>query len=392
MANRIIKKRIKAIRSDLAKKRINCLIVTKPANVTYTTGFMGEDSWAVITKRGIYLLTDSRYTEQAQKECVGCKIIQRPDSLYLAQALAKLLKKIKTMQNVAVEKSLSLADFELLKKEYHGLLVRQAHHPERSRGAARDIKSVANLIETIRSCKDKSEVAAIKAAAQVAAKALRLTLPYIKPGVTENELAGMLNFQIRKLGATNSFETIVAFGPNASRPHHQPSKRKLKKNDTILIDFGVRYKGYCCDITRCFAVGLRRAPFGSEPQGRRQSSRRPTAFYKKVYDAVQKSQAAAIKMIKAGVEIAKVDAAAREMIRKSGFPVYGHGTGHGLGLEIHELPYIKAKSKGRLEAGHIITIEPAVYIPGKIGIRIEDDILVTKTGCEILTRNCLHWR
>jgi Xaa-Pro aminopeptidase len=256
-------------------------------------------------------------------------------------------------------------------------------------------KSVANLIETLRSIKDNSEIAAIKTAAQVAAKALKQTLGYIKPAITENELAGLLNLEIRKLGATNSFDTIVAFGPNASRPHHQSSRRKLKKKDNILIDFGVKYKGYCCDITRCFAVG------------------RPSAFYKKVYDAVQQAQTAAIKMIKAGVEIAKVDATAKKIIRKSGLPLYGHGTGHGLGLEVHELPVIKPKTflrppkratrrrdkdkpacpectAGRLKAGEVITIEPGVYIPGKLGIRIEDDILVTETGCEILTRNCPH--
>ncbi len=374
MDNRIIKtrlgealsrsqKRIKAIRIELSKKGINCFIVTKPANVTYTTGFQGEDSWAIITERGVYLLTDSRYTEQAHKECAGCKIIQRQDSLHLAQALAKLLKRIKTGQKIAVEKSLSLADFELLKKN---IKVR--------------LKAVANVIEAVRSSKDSSEIAAIKAAAQVAAKALKKTIGYIKPGVTENELAGMLNFQIRKLGATNSFDTIVAFGPNASRPHHRPSKRNLKKKDTILIDFGVKYKGYCCDITRCFAIGLRRA----------QSSRRPTAFYKKVYDAVQEAQAAAIKMIKADVETSKVDAVARKIIAERRLPAYGHGTGHGLGLEIHELPYIKTKGKGKLKAGQIITIEPGVYIPGRLGVRIEDDILVTETGCVILTRNCSH--
>lgn len=355
MDNKIIKKRIKEILRHLAQKNISCLIVTSPANVTYTTGFTGDDSWAVITKRGVYLLTDSRYSEQAQKECAGCRIILRPDSSHLASALAKKLKKLKSFKKVSVEKSTSLADFELLKKNLKP-------RP----------KTISNVIETARSCKDDSEITSIRTASRIAAKALKQTLGYIKPGITENELAGMLNFQFRKLGATNSFETIVAFGPNASRPHHQPSRRKLRKKDTILLDFGAKYSGYCCDITRCFAVG------------------RPTAFYRKVYDTVQKAQAAAIKIIKAGIEIAKVDAAAREVIRKSDLPVYGHGTGHGLGLEIHELPYLKAKSKGTLQVGQTITIEPGVYIPGKIGIRIEDDFLVTKTGCENLTRNCPH--
>jgi len=355
MDTKTMKKRMKLIRDQLGKNRINCLILTQPANVTYTTGFLGDDSWAVITKGQVYLLTDGRYTEQAQKECIGCSIIQRPDSLYIAQALAGLLKKLKSVKTVTIEQSASIGDFELLKKNLKNRL-----------------KTISNIIETVRSCKDSSEITAIKKSAQIAAKALKQTVGYIKPGITENELAGMLNFQIRKLGATNSFDTIIAFGPNASRPHHQPSKRKLKKKDTILIDFGAKYDSYCCDITRCFAIG------GA------------TAFFKKVYDVIQRAQAAAIKMVKAGAEISRVDAAAREVIRKSDLPVYGHGTGHGFGLEIHELPYIKEKSKGKLEAGQIITIEPGMYIPGKLGVRIEDDILVTKTGYQILTRSCPH--
>ncbi len=353
MDSRVIKKRIKAIRRRLNEKKINCLIVTKPANVTYTTGFSGDDSWAVITKGRVYLLTDSRYIEQAQKECSSCTIIQRTDSL--AKAVAKLVKKLKSVRTVTVEKSTSLADFEAVKKSVKARL-----------------KSVANIIESVRSSKDSSEVAAIKTAGSIAAQALKQTRRYMKPGVTENELAGMLDFQIRKLGATNSFDTIVAFGPNASRPHHQPGKRKLKQKDTVLIDFGVKYKGYCSDITRCFAVG------------------RPTTFYKKVYDVVQQAQTAAIKKIKAGVKINDVDAAARKVIDESDLPVYGHGTGHGLGLEIHELPFLKAESKGKLKAGEVITIEPGVYIPGKLGVRIEDDILVTETGSKLLTRNCSH--
>jgi Xaa-Pro aminopeptidase len=234
------------------------------------------------------------------------------------------------------------------------------------------VGSAANIIETLRSVKDDSEAAAIKVAASIAAKALKQILPRIRPGITENQLAGMLDFQIRKLGATSGFETIVAFGPNASRPHHRPTTKKLKNKDTVLIDFGAKYNGYCSDITRCFAIG------GAG------------TFYKKVYDIVEQAQAAAIKMVKAGAKLVRVDAAAREVIRKSDLPIYGHGTGHGFGLEIHELPYLKPESKGNLRAGQIITIEPGVYIPGKIGVRIEDDFLVTDTGCRILTHDCPH--
>jgi len=349
----IIRKRIRAIRRELDKKKIRFLIVTRPANVTYMTGFLGEDSWAAIAGGRVYLLTDSRYTEQAQKECTSCKIIDRAGPM--AEAVARLVEKLKSVRTVVVEDSVSMADFEQLKKAVKARF-----------------RTVAGIIETVRSVKDESEIATIRSAAAISTKALAQTLPYIKPGVTESELTGMLDFQIRKLGARNSFETIVAFGPNGSRPHHQPGTRKLKKKDAVLIDFGAKYKGYCSDITRCFVIGGM------------------TAFYKKVYDVVEQAQAAAIKTIKPGVKITHVDAAARQVIDKAGLPVYGHGTGHGFGLEIHESPFLKADAKGTLKAGQVITIEPGIYIPGKLGVRIEDDVLVTKTGYKILTRRCPH--
>lgn len=350
MSSEAMKVRIKAVRRRLKAKKISCLVVTKPANVTYTTGFSGDDSWAVITNRSIYLLTDSRYIEQAKGQCPYCRIIERAGAM--AEAAAKLVKKLKSVRTVTVEKSTSLADFEALKKNIKAQL-----------------KSADKIIESARTIKDSSEIAAIRAGARIAVKALKRTQRYIKPVITENELAGMLDFQIRKLGAINSFETIVAFGANSSRPHHQPGARKLKKTDTVLIDFGVRYKNYCCDLTRCFAVG------------------RATGFYEKVYDVVREAQAAALKTVKAGVEISRVDTAARKVIGRYDLPVYGHGTGHGLGLEVHEEPIVSQRSRGKLKAGMVFTIEPGVYIPGKLGVRIEDDILVTETGCEVLSEH-----
>ena len=353
MNSKLIARRVRAIRRELNKKKIRFLIVTKPANVTYLTGFLGEDSWAAIAKGRVYLLTDSRYIEQAQKECPSCKIIDRAG--LMAGAVARLVEKLKSVRTVAVEGSVSTADFDQLKKTVKARF-----------------RTVAGIIENVRSVKDESEIATIRTAAAISTKALAQTLPYIKPGVTESELAGMLDFQIRKLGARNSFETIVAFGPNGSRPHHQPGSRKLRKKDAVLIDFGAKYKGYCSDITRCFVIGGM------------------TSFYKKVYDVVEQAQAAAIKTIRAGVKITQVDAAARDVIDKADLPVYGHGTGHGFGLEIHESPFLKPDCQGKLKAGQVITIEPGIYMPGKLGIRIEDDILVTETGCKILTRKCPH--
>jgi len=346
-----LQRRVRALRRRLGKLHIDALILTQPADVAYLTGFAGEDSWAVVAGSAVYLLTDSRYTEQAQKECPLAKIVERKDPI--AQAAGKLATKLKSARTIAVDKAISLAQYETLKKSVG----------TRLRGAS-------GLVEDLRSVKDESELATIRSAAAIAAGAFQRAVLQARPGITESELAGILDLEMRRQDAKVSFETIVAFGPNASRPHHQPSQRVLRERDTILIDFGAKYNGYCCDITRSFAFG------------------KPTAAYSRAYEVVERAQAAAIRAAKAGAELVEVDAAARNAIRESGLPVYGHGTGHGFGLEIHESPFLKEQAKGRLQAGQVITIEPGVYLPGKLGIRIEDDILITDRGCEILTGAC----
>jgi len=347
----IIAKRLTTIRRQLTRNRIDCLIVTSPPNVTYLTGFTGADSWAAVTRNRTYLLTDSRYTEQAAHESHNCLIVERTNSM--PHAAADLAARLNSVHTIAVEKSISLAEFQALRK----------HSTKR-------LRSVAGIVETARSRKHDAEVSAIKTSASITAAVLRSLLPRIKPGITEIELAGLLDLQARTAGADTSFETIVAFGPNASRPHHRPTRKKLKTTDTILIDFGARYKGYCSDVTRSFALGA------------------PTALYRRAFEVVEHAQAAAISTIKAGVNATTVDSAARDVIRAAGLPVYGHGTGHGFGLEVHEAPFLKPRSKETLQPGHVLTIEPGIYIPGKLGVRIEDDVLVTETGCKVLTRRC----
>lgn len=348
MDGQTLKARLKVVRKCLADNKVDCLIVTKPANVAYVTGFTGDDSWAIVLPKGVILVTDSRYTEQAAGQCRLCSIIERKNSM--VKTVARLLQNRHARQKAAIEKSTSVADFQAMGKLLPGRL-----------------KPVAHIIESARRTKDDGEVTAIRAAAKIARRALEATRRKIRIAITENGLAGIMDFEIRKFGGRNSFDTIVAFGANASRPHHQPTDRKLTRNDTVLIDFGVRYNGYCCDLTRCFAVGS------------------PGSFYRRVYAAVEQAQAAALKMVRAGAEIIAVDAAARQVIKKSGLPAYGHGTGHGLGLEVHELPVVSKRTKGKLQTGDVITIEPAVYIPDRLGVRIEDDVLVTDDGYVMLT-------
>ncbi|MGA2171510.1 MAG: Xaa-Pro peptidase family protein [Sedimentisphaerales bacterium] len=350
MDSHILRGRLKRIRDAVSRLGADCLIVTKPANVTYVTGFTGSDSWAIVLPAAVCLITDSRYTVQVADQCRLCRIIKRKDAM--VKTIANLLRNQHRIKVSAVEKSTSLADFEKLKKLLSCRL-----------------KAAAGIVESVRRTKDETEIAAIRAAAKIALRALRETIKQIRPGLSENQTAGILELQIRKFGGATAFETIVAFDANAAKPHHQPTGRKLHANDTVLIDFGVRYHGYCCDLTRCFAVG------------------KPTALYNKMYAAVADAQAAALKVVRAGVEIRQVDVTARNTIKKSGLPVYEHGTGHGLGLEVHELPAVSNRAEGTLQPGDVITIEPAVYIPGRLGIRIEDDVLVTENGCIVLSRN-----
>jgi len=346
----IIKTRAANIRKQITGKKADAFLVTKVANVTYLTGFLGDDSWALVTNKAVYLITDNRYTEQAQAQCPCCRIVERKDSM--AKAIGKLLKRYKSIKNLAVESSISAGGLKTLRKE---LKVR--------------IELVTGITETVRRKKDESEISVIKKAASIALKALKVTRKKIKPGITENQLTGLLELEIRKLGGKCGFETIIAFGANASRPHHQPTDKKLKKNDSVLIDFGAKVDGYTCDITRTFPVG------------------KPSKLFKKVYKAVEDSQKTAIRKIKTGVKLKDVDEAARETIRQHGFTPYGHGTGHGLGLEVHESPRVSDKVKGKLQTGDVITIEPGIYIPGKLGVRIEDDILVTENGYTILSKS-----
>jgi Xaa-Pro aminopeptidase len=348
MKNRIFKKRIKQVRQILAEKNFDAAILAVGANISYLSGFTGDDSWLVVTGRGLCLITDSRYTLQAKKQCPNCKIYERKVSM--VQATASVLNKLAKIKTVCVEDKIEVRLFNSLRKK----LI----HP---------LKPVSNLVESLRQIKEQTEIAAISKAAKIAQAALAKTLRRVRLGITEQQLADILEFELKKFGAAPSFETIVAFGSNSAMPHYRPANRRLKKVDTILFDFGAKLNGYCCDLTRCFAVG------------------RVNEFYGKVYRAVFAAQAAAIKAVKAGQSPKVVDAVAKKVIKFAKLPAFGHGTGHGLGLDVHELPTVSAVSKDLLQTGNVITLEPAVYIPNKFGIRIEDDVLITEKGCKVLT-------
>lgn len=344
----ILKNRIKKVRAKLLAEKIDALIVTAVSNVSYLSGFQGEDSWLLITADIITLLTDSRYTLAAQKQCPLCKIYERKGRM--TESIGEILKKNSKVKIAGVEDKIEVGIFKILKRK---LPIR--------------LKAVKNIVESVRQIKDESEISAIKKAGAVAEKSLEKVLTKIRIGMSEMEIAAMIDFEIKKAGANPSFETIVALGSNAAMAHHRPTTRKLKKVDTILIDYGAKLNGYCCDLTRCFAVG------------------KVNKYYAKVYKAVLDAQTAAINILKAGVDAKIVDACAKEVIKLENLPPYGHGLGHGLGIDVHEQPAVSYLSKNTLQNGNVITVEPGVYLDGKFGIRIEDDVLVTKTGCEVLT-------
>jgi Xaa-Pro aminopeptidase len=268
----------------------------------------------------------------------------------MIDAVADIFKKLPKIKTIAVEDKIELAVFKFLRKKL------PIH-----------IKSVKNLIESVRQVKDSSEISAIKKAIDISQKSLVKVLPKIRIGISETSLAAMLDFEMKKADATLAFETIVAFGSNSAMPHHRPTNKKLKKVDTILIDYGAKFNGYCCDITRCFAVG------------------KINNLYAKVYKTVLNAQTNAINVLKSGMKAKNVDAVAKEIITASKLPPYGHGLGHDIGLEVHEQPRVSFLSKASLQSGNVITVEPAIYLDGKFGVRIEDDVLITESGCEILT-------
>lgn len=347
----LIKQRVKIVRRRFADEGIDGLIVTGVENIRYLTGFRGHDSWVLVLPRSVTLVTDSRYTEQAVGECVGCKIIERKGPL--ARKVAELLAAQPSVKRVGVEDGCTVATLSGIRK-----------------ALPMKVKSVRNAVETVRMVKADMEIRLIQKASKIAFNAMDWAIEQTQPGITEREMAAMYVYRLSAYGATEGFETIVCFGPNGSRNHHQPGERKLQKNDTILLDFGANYEGYISDTTRCFAVG------------------KPSDLYCRVYQVVAQAQKAAIAAVRSGVKVCHVDAAARKVIEDAGLPVYGHGTGHGLGLQVHEGPYLAAiDKKTTLQAGQVITIEPGIYLPGKFGVRLEDDVLVTDKGGKVLTRD-----
>lgn len=346
-------KRRRAVLSELHRRRLECLLVTHPANWYYLSGFTGESGALVIAPGQTTLITDGRFTTQAKQEAPGVKL-QLQSGAFFGSVGAWLKKQRIRRAGYDPEQ----------------WTVTQCKTLQTATGAQCRMIEAAGIVESHRMRKDPQELAVMRKAAILAGKVLEGALKLLRPGVRESEVAAEIEFQMKKNGASGpSFETIVAFGEHSALPHARPTAKRLRKNELVVLDMGVILDRYCSDITRTVFVG--------------RASRRIREWYRAVQDANQ----AATRSVQPGIACGEIDAAARDVLKKNSLDSYFvHSTGHGLGLEVHEAPRIARGQQVRLEEGNVITIEPGVYVEGVGGIRIEDDVAVGLQGNEVLTR------
>ena len=326
---------------------LDAVLVSSAYNRRYLSGFTGSSGYLIITKTARYMLTDFRYIEQGKEQCIAYEIID-----YYKKGLLDTIEDILLKESIS---SIGFEDSKLTVKEFEQLITK-----------FESIKWIEmnNMIEEIRMIKDDSEIELIAHAASIGDAAFSHIIDYIKPGMTEIEVAIELEYYMKKNGASKlSFDSIVASGKRSSLPHAMPTNKVIEHGDFVTLDFGCIYKGYCSDMTRTIVIGE-----ASDKQ-------------KEIYALVLKAQLNACNNIKAGI-IGKVgDGYARDIIDKAGYRInFGHGLGHGLGLEVHEKPRLSLLSEDLIKENMIMSIEPGIYIPGFGGVRIEDLVLITKDG------------
>src|SRR5580765_966323 len=342
-----------ALRQLISKANLDALVITHPANWYYLAGFTGDAGLLIVGQGGTTLISDGRFTTQAQEEAPSIRFLEQKGNLM--DSAGRLLGG-KAGRRVGFDPSqVSVSQMRLLRK---------------AAGARVQWISAPGLVEGLRVRKEPAELERMRQAAILAGDVLSGAVKLLKPGVTENDIAGEIEYQMRKGGASGAaFESIVAFGERSALPHARPTRKRLRKNELVVLDLGVILAHYCSDITRTVYVG--RAP----------------ARVKTWYRAVLEAQGAAIATVKVGVRCGEVDAAARQVL--AGYKLdryFTHSTGHGLGLEVHENPRLARGQKARLKSGFVVTIEPGVYMAGVGGIRIEDDVAVHTGKTEVLTR------
>ncbi len=348
-----MKQRLRAVRKAMRREGLAALAVTNRKNVHYLTGFTGSAGACLISPGSAVFITDFRYRSQAAKQVPPD--FRRAEHPSPVQGIAKELKKTRAKTLAFEESHVTHGVYRQMRKLAKGVR----------------LKPVSGLVEGLRLCKDPGEVRKLGRGARVNGDALREILASIRPGRAEADVALDLETAMRRRGASGaSFDTIVASGPRSALPHGIASSRKLKKGDLITIDFGAVVSGYHADTTRVFSLG------------------RPTPKGEKIYQIVLEAQMTALEAVKPGARCGDVDKAARDVIRSHGYgEAFGHGTGHGVGLDIHEAPRLGPGVKEELRPGMVVTVEPGIYLPRWGGVRIEDMVLVTERGKEVLTRS-----
>jgi Xaa-Pro aminopeptidase len=336
---------------------VDALLVTNLKNVRYLTGFTGSAGMLLVQPDSLLFASDGRYGTQAAQQ-LGAAGIEAEFEIGLPSVQRDAV--------AAAAKGCGRVGLEAASVTW---AQQRAMAGEWFAGASEVVPTIG-VIERLRLVKDEGEVARIQAAAAVADAALLAVLPMLHEGPTEADFAIALDSEMRRQGAAGtSFETIVASGPNGAKPHHRPTRRVVQKGELVVLDFGALVDGYCSDTTRTVSVG--------EPA---------EAAYRRMFDVVREAQQAGVDAVRAGVAAKGVDQACRDVIGAAGWgDRFVHGTGHGVGLDIHEAPAVASTSADTLAAGHVVTVEPGVYLPEQGGVRIEDTVLVTTAGCRALT-------
>jgi len=335
----------------MAKRKLDGFLVQDRMDQIWLTGFTGEDGFVLVTQRAVVLLTDGRFDEAADIEAPYARKVLRKKRG--PEATAKEVKRCRIQRLGFNPDQMSVTEHGALKKLM----------------APTRLVAGDDLITPLRAIKDEGEVDRLREAIRVAERAFEKVRRWLKPGLTEKAIAAKLVYEMQKLGAQGeSFPSIVAVGPNSSLPHCEPGDRKLGAKEPLLVDWGARVNWYGSDLTRVVWIG-------SIP-----------ARIRKIFDVVRTAHDRAIEAVRPGITAHAVDHVAREVIRKAGYGKYfNHALGHGLGLVPHEIPRVGKGTKTVLEAGMVITIEPGIYLPGVGGVRLEDDILVTESGYEVLS-------
>lgn len=344
--------KLQVIRDYFDQFDIDSLLITNPYNRRYLTNFTGTAGVVLITKQDALFITDFRYTEQAKEQIENFEIIEHKGQI--ETEINNQLKKLNVKSLGFESEHVTFHLYERYKEMLDARLI-----------------PVNNIVESMRKVKSKDEIKILKRAAKIADDAFIHILNYIRPGVEEIEIAIELEYFMKQAGATAaSFDIIVASGYRSSLPHGTASRKVINSGELVTLDFGAVYKGYCSDITRTVAVGD------------------VNEQLKTIYDVVLTAQKKGIKKIKEGMTGKEADAITREFITEQGYGSYfGHGTGHGIGLQVHEGPTLSPRSNDTLTSGMVVTIEPGIYIPDVGGCRIEDDIVITEDGNERLTHS-----